>query len=110
MPAILSDLAVERSTYVIIASFTDEEGEAVVPQSGLNWTLTDRKGNVINERDAVTISPSTSVTIVLTGADLDADDGPVRILTIEGAYDSDLGSGLPLKEQVTFHISNLVAV
>ena len=56
------------------------------------------------------VPPSSSVEIVLSGADLDYDTSNQRVLTIEATYDSTLGAGLPLKDEVWFSIINLVAI
>lgn len=111
MPTTLTTHAVEESTFIITASFTDEDGNAVTP-STLKWTLTDDAGNVINSREDVSIAPASSVDIVLSGDDLALSGyGPAfRILTIEGTYSSDAGSDLPLKDSVKFVVDNLVAV
>lgn len=112
MPSTLTTKAVEKSTYIVTAAFTDDDGVAVVPNTPLTWTLTDRDGAVINNRDAVAITPAASVEIVLSGDDLAVPDTAdlVRYVTIEGTYDSDAGSNLPIKDQVKFAVSNLVAV
>lgn len=112
MPSTLTTKAVEKSTYIVTAAFTDDDGVAVVPNTPLTWTLTDRDGAVINNRDAVAITPAASVEIVLSGGDLAVPDTAdlVRYVTIEGTYDSDAGSNLPIKDQVKFAVSNLVAV
>lgn len=104
----------EQSTYPITVSFADENGDAVTPTSA-TWTLTDTRGNVVNGRDSVEISPlSTSATILLFGADLslreDVHLGKTRVLTISGFYDSDLGDSLPLNMETEFTINDLVAV
>ena len=110
MPSVLSTKAVDKSTYIITAAFTDEDDNAATP-TALTWTLTDDSGTVINSREDVEVeSPSSSEEIVLSGADLDVGDGSVRILTVEGTYNSDAGTGLPLKEQVRFTIEDLTAV
>ena len=113
MPTTLITEAVERSTFVIRASFTDDAGVAVVPNSGLTWTLTDAVGNVVNSRTAVSISSASTITIVLTGADLAIADtyrDNRRLLTIAGTYNSSLGSNLPIRDQVQFTIADLGAV
>lgn len=113
MPTTLTTKATEESTYVITAAFTDEDGSAVTPKDGTVWSLYDRGGNVINSRQDVAIVAATSVDIVLSGDDLQitgvSDDG-VRKLTIEGTYDSSLGSDLPLNDECTFSIEDLVGV
>lgn len=108
----LTKRAKEKGTFPIVAAFKDEDGDPVTPNSGLTWTLTDQYGAVINDREDVAITPATSVTVVLQGDDLALPDPNrnIRVLTIEGDYDSSLGSELPLKDQVQFEIENLVAV
>jgi hypothetical protein len=97
----------------ITAAFTDEAGDAVAPAT-LTWTLTDTEGAVINNRSDVAVNtPESSETIVLSGNDLGitaaekaATDETfvLRVLTIEGTYNSSLGSGLPIRDQVTFAV------
>ena len=41
---------------------------------------------------------------------LDYDDGHERVLTIEGTYNSSLGTGLPFKDQLRFNVKDLIAV
>jgi len=109
MPTTINTPAVERSTYVLTADFTDETGAAVVPNAGLNWTLMTKAGRVINSRLSVPITPASSITIVLSGDDLALVDGETkgRRVLIEGTYDSDLGAGLAIRDQLTFSIVNL---
>ena len=104
--------AVERSTYVIELTYKDEDGVAVAP-STLTWSLTRPDGSVINNRDAVTLTPASTVAIVLTGADLalgSGIDNGDRHLLIEGTYNSTYGSGLALRDEYVFSIRNLVKV
>lgn len=113
MPVILSTPhATEQSTYAVLVSFFDELGAPATPNAGLAWTLTDLRGAVINSRSAVTITPGTTVTIVLHGADLALSDPAdnTRLIKVAGTYNSTLGSNLEIKEQVEFVIDNLVAV
>lgn len=104
--------AIEESTYAITISFTDDTGAAVVPTSA-TWTLTDAQGTVVNSRSAVTISSlAASKTIVLSANDLSLAGyfGKDRILTVEAVYTSSLGSGLPMKQEVRFTITDLLNV
>lgn len=114
MPASLQTPAVKRSTYGIRAAFTNEAGVAAVPNVGtLTWTLTDLAGNVVNLRSAVAITSAAIITIVLHGADLALGgllQGSTRVVTIQGLYNSDLGTNLELKEQVEFEIADLLIV
>lgn len=110
--SILTDKAIEESTFVVTAAFTDEDGGAVTPNSA-TWTLTDLEGNVINEREDVSISPDTSVYIVLSGDDLAMQgDGPSedRLLLVKALYDSAKGSNLSLNGAVQFTIVGLTSV
>jgi len=114
MPARLTTHAVEKSTYVVTAAFTDEAGAAVIP-SAITWTLTDVAGTVINGRSSVSVAvPSDSVDMVLSDLDLALQTGEQtranRILTVEATYSSSLGDNLPLKDQVIFRIDDLKVV
>jgi hypothetical protein len=110
----LTTHAVEKSTYVITVSFTDEDGVAVIPTAG-TWTLTNEGGTVINSRSAVAMSPLASTyKIVLSGLDLAMQTGEWlighRLLTVQATYNSTLGTGLPLKAEVKFIVDELVVV
>lgn len=118
MPAeirIDGEYAVEKSTYIVTLTFIDEDDDPVTPASG-TWTLTDEDGTVINSReDEVISSLDTSVDVVLSGDDLAVSSGftgnaESRIFTFEGTYNSDLGAGLPLRDQLKFPVYNLGAV
>ena len=114
MPTELTTKAAEEGTYIITAAFTDEDGTAIAPVTA-TWTLTDAAGSVINSRlDVAITSPTSSEEIVLSGNDLSLQSGEsgevLRFLTIKGTYDSDAGSGLTLKGQARFVLSDLIAV
>ena len=109
MTAILPVFAKDRSTYVVTASFADEDGVSVVP-SAIVWSLSTPRGTIINSRSAVPIASAASIDILLGAADLDYDDGSVRILTIVATYDSTLGSNLTLKDQAQIRIEDLVII
>ena len=116
MPTRLTVKAIERSTFVVTAAFTDETGAAVVPNSGLTWSLYKRIGNppvdtVVNSRSQVAIASAASITIVLSDADLAivAGQSKARYVLIEGTYTSTLGT-LPIKDEVVFEIADLVGV
>ena len=103
----LDESAKLLSTYGIALSFLDETKSPMTPDS-LAWTLTDRDGDIINNRDNV-IVPSedldTTVTIVLEDQDLQAHpSGEGRILFVSAAYTSTLGAGKPLKEWIHFTV------
>lgn len=103
----LTEVASERSTYVVTVVFRDEEGTTVTPNAA-TWTLTNSDEEVVNNRLQVPIVQlSSTVDIILEGDDLDYEDGPSRTLVVEAEYDSSLGSDLPLKQQATFNLEDL---
>lgn len=110
MPTTIKTQAVEESTYVVTVSFTNAAGTAVTPSSA-SWSLFDKDGDVVNSRSAVAISSlDTSVDIVLSGDDLQIAVGKTRKLLVQAVYSSDEGSNLPLNDQMTFQIQDLVGV
>ncbi len=104
-------LADEGSTLGIVVGFTDDDGAAETPTSA-DWTLTDENGTVINSREEVTInSLAASVTVTLSGNDLDLLAGEtgetaIRHFLVQAVYSSDLGNDLPLVKAVAFPIVN----
>lgn len=108
MQIISSPTAKNESTYIVLADFTDEDGAAVVPNS-VTFSLTNAAGTIINSRDDVSVTPAASIAIVLSGADIDREDGADRIVTIEALYNSaTYGSDLPLNDQGKFTISDWI--
>lgn len=112
----LSGTAVEESTYVITATFTDSAGSAVVPNT-LKWSLSDFNGTLINNRGTVNVgTPGTSNTIVLSGDDLALLTGEAtneiawRLFTVQATYTSTEGSGLPLNDEYAFKLRPLVRI
>lgn len=115
MPIALTTAAVEQSTFAITASFTDDLGAPVVPNAGLTWSLYKKVAGietVVNSRLNVAITSAASVTIVLQGADLAivAGEPKSRWLLLSGTFNSSLGANLPLRENVSFRIVNLIGV
>lgn len=112
MPITLSEPAIERSTYAITVPFVDEAGASVTPTAA-TWTLLDKVGAIVNSRNDVVITPATTVTIVLSGADLALDaaySGKTRIVLVEWTFNSSIGTGLPGKDNIRFTIADLVGV
>jgi hypothetical protein len=103
-------MATEESTYVVTISFTDEDGDPVVP-TAIAWTLTDNEGTVVNGRSAVSVAvPAASVEIVLQGADLvvaDPAESVERRMIVRATYNSSLGIGLPLNDSCLFLVRGL---
>ena len=111
MPVTLTKHAKEKSTYVITASFTDEEGDSVVPVT-IEWTLSTAKGTVVNSlSDVVVAVPASETEILLSGDDLqilsDEVNQAVRLFTVNATYDSALGTDLPLRGSIRFIVDNL---
>lgn len=103
--------AVEGSTYVVNVTFRDEAGESMVPVSA-EWSLRDNYGNIVNSRSAQSIIVASTVSIVLSGADLayEPNARSQRVLTVQGVYDGDYGNDLPIAEEFAFAIRPLVGV
>ena len=111
----LSEKAQEGSTYAIKVDFTVKAnpdalvGIPFTPNSGLQWNLTDRHGDPVNERTDVDIVTGESIVIVLKGDDLALIGGPThRFVTVKGTFNGVLGDNLPLIGEVSFQIQNLV--
>jgi len=106
MPIQLSERAVDGGTFAVTVAFDDEDNSPVTPNT-VKWTLLNREGGVVNERDAVDATPGETVTVLLTADDLRYADGDIRHLVFDWTYDSSLGSGLTGREQVTFVIEDI---
>jgi len=110
MPVKLALPANEESTYVIQATFTDEDGAPVVP-SAVSWSLRNRHGVIVNDREDIAIAPESQLDIVLYGDDLDVEaHGRLRVITISATYDSDIGQGMPLTEEAELMITPLMGL
>jgi hypothetical protein len=105
----------ERGTVSISFTFYDSATPpaTVVPKSA-NWTLSDKYGNIINNRHEEDISSlASTVTVTLTDDDIqitgDDDDGERRF-TVVAIYDSDLGSNLKLTAERSFQVQDYINV
>ena len=103
--------AVEKSTYVVTLSFTDEAGAAMVPSS-CQWSLRDNSGGIVNSRSSVATVVATAISIVLSGEDLvyEKNSRGIRTLTVEAVYDGAYGSNLPLNEEFTIPIRQISGI
>jgi len=99
----------ERGHIGFSLAFTDERDTYVIPDT-IAWTLTDDAGTVISS--APTVTPASSVTVLLSGADLAIATAsmPHRRLLVEWTFSSDLGDYIPAKHEIVFTIDNLTAV
>jgi hypothetical protein len=113
MPSQLTSYAVEKSTFAVACSFTDENDVPMVPDS-VAWSLVDDSGTVINSLSDQVASPASTVTIVLSGDDLQLLDqtnaSELRFLEISAVVTSDLGDDLPLKDSAEFKVINLQSI
>ena len=109
----LTTNASERGTYVILATCYNEATPpvAVTPVT-FTWTLTDEYGAVVNSRQDVSATPSTSIAIVLTNADLQitGNENGNRHLAIEATYNSTYGTGLSLTGSAEFTIDSILGI
>ena len=105
--------AVEKSTFVITATFTDDDDNPVTPDL-MKWSLTDKNSVIVNNRENIVLSGLASeMDIVLSGKDLAILEGKSsekRFLVLEGTYTSLAGSDLPLNDQLTFVVVNIKKV
>jgi len=109
MPITLTETFNEESTAAFDFTFTDEDGDAVTPDT-FKWSLTDAYAkNIINTRTNIAETPASTITVLLTGDDfaLTANANTDRLLTVEWTFISTLGNGLPMKEEYLFTVSNL---
>ena len=106
---LLDDEAVEQSTFGIQVDFTDEAGSELTPNEGtIEWTLTDADGTVINSREQEAVASASTITVTLSGDDLQileaeaSEETVYRVFTVEAEYNSDLGNNLPLRDACGF--------
>lgn len=101
----------EGSSLIVTASFKDESGKAVTPES-VTWTLVDRTGTIINSRQDVSVTPSSSVSIALTGDDLKRSGAGAgdRFLVVKGTYDHPDHGLLDIVDEYHFTIEDLKGV
>ncbi len=137
MPAILpveilSTNASEEGTYAIDEiQFLDSQDTpaAITPEAAsVTWCLTDKNGDIINSREDVAITSTSSMTIVLSGDDLAisgvADkftprDGVIielyqRHVLVQGLVDTVIGTetldNTPVTKEFIFYIENIVCL
>jgi len=106
----------EEGSYIINIATKDDKGDAKAPKT-LNWTLTTRDGQtIINNRKEVNIpNPTSSEDVVLNDADCavlphETAGKILRLFTVQGTYDSDLGNDLNLRAQCYIPLDNYPAL
>lgn len=105
---IMLEAVEERGTKSIALSVSYESAGvevAFVPKTA-SWSLYDINEVIVNGKEDEPISSlAASITIVLSGLDLDASvNDELRRLVVKGTYDSALGTDLPFVKEVQFHI------
>ena len=98
------ETAPELGSYPIQIQITDSSNSVIVPDSA-TWSLFDKRGNVINQRENVVVAPATLTNVLLSGDDLKIGSfGIDRFFLFEFTYTSTLGSGIPDNEKLSFQI------
>ena len=110
----LSTRAGEEGTIIITASFTDDKGAPKAPLE-FSWSWRRINGDVINNRDAVSVTPAASVDIALSGPDLAIQESSkivTRMFTCWGTYLSDINGGttLPWTAECAIEIENYTGI
>lgn len=119
MPTTLTEIAQEKSTYLITFNFLDEDGDPVVPATA-TWSLTDDSGNIMNSLENEALTPASTITVALSGDDLQVGSSETtlprvgnrntvrRHIVVEATYDSVIyGAGLNLNDEAVFELENL---
>lgn len=102
----------EQGTAKVTIVPTDENGDTLLFSELISpqWQLMRLDGTVINNR-AFADTALTALVFIVSGDDLvifgDKDDGQ-RKLSFQATYNSDLGNGLPLKDECLFTIAKLL--
>lgn len=108
MPIKLEVEPVRNGSLFLTCNFYDEDDLLLTSEiSSLTWTLTKPNRSVINSRSGVTVAtPSSPVSIRLSGEDLDVSDQTDldREILFKGVYNSAGGSDNPLRERAIFKI------
>jgi len=122
MPTTLTEIAQEKSTYIVTLNFQDEDGNAVVPAS-ISWSLTDDSNNIMNSLSSQSETPASTIYVVLSGDDLQISTTETELpkvgnrntvrrhLVVEASYDSvTYGNGLNLNDSAVFLLEDLKKV
>lgn len=105
----LTPNADDQSTYYVACAFKDETGAAVTPTSA-TYSVYDLKGNLINNRNDVSMSPAASTeNIILQPADLKHSEGDTRLILVKYTYTNSDGSQTA-KQQFKLPINDFVGV
>lgn len=105
----------QNSTAEFEVRFSDEGGAPTTP-SQVTWSVTNRKGEIVNGNDDKPVAADEVVSIVLTGDDLGLtalEAGPSveelfdRFLIVKYSYTSSIGADLPGTSQTLFRVKRV---
>ncbi len=99
----------EGSSHPIIMTFVDSVTREPITLTSVTWTLKNGPdGAIVNGRENVEVTPSSTIEIVLEPEDTQFEDGKNRVLFIDGVYDSsDFGTGMTLTYWEKFTVRKL---
>ena len=110
MPITLADQVPDGSAAVATATFTDEDGVAVIPDS-INWSLFDPDGAIVNSKEEVSVAvPAASVDILIEGENNLYSGGYKRTFVIEAVVDLAAGNNQDSNESATYQILDIPGV
>jgi hypothetical protein len=96
--------APELGSYPIQVQVFDSNDSTIIPDSA-TWSLFDKRGNIINARENIIVTPEAITNILLSGNDLKIGSfGFDRFLLFEFTYTSTFGAGIPDNEKLFFQI------
>ena len=123
---VLTLLASDKGTYAITnIQFIDEDNTPVTPNTDtVKYCLTDKAGNVINDKKEIAITSALTMQIVLSGDDLAVSGTPDKIvknkdvtinqferhIAVSGEVNSTLGDDLPVTKEFVFYIEDIVCI
>jgi hypothetical protein len=104
---VITTAAAEEGHRAFDVQFKDELGTTVTPTQ-IDWYLTDVNRRLIDS--ATSVSPATTITIVLQGSQLELPDTRLkkRFLLVYWEFTSNLGAGIPEYHQIEFDIQDHV--
>ncbi len=102
----------EKSSTAFVVPFLDEDKQET-PPNWITWSLVDKAGGIVNEREDVSPMPASSIIIALQGDDLAILEGlslEDRYVTIKAEYDSNYGFNKPFTQEIHFQVENLKGI
>lgn len=110
MPITLSDKVPDGSACVATATFTDEAGDAVIPDS-ITWSLYDQDGTIVNSKeDVAVVTPAASVDVLIEGENNLYSGGHKRTIVFKAVVDLAAGNNQDSNESATYQILDIPGV